>query len=150
MKMDEIEKEKDRITRKRYITLAILAGCFAILTTLLQVDTEIIRQSTDLKIAISIFCIVIPYLILDVHFLNLEKIDGKIEVRLYKIMRVAFWLLGGYGMSRVFNFLPGFLNKVSNFQLLIYSFMIFLIIRSAPIFIEELKRLNNTTKKNKR
>lgn len=143
-----IEREKQQINNLRYITIAILAGSFAIITTLLQVDYNIIEKSDDLKNAITIFCITIPYLILDVHFLNIEKLDGVREHLIFRILRVLFWIGSGIGIGYAFNFLPNIFTgnekfNINNFTIIIISLAVIFLLRFLRVFKQEFKGVRN-------
>lgn len=144
---NKIEKERKQIDSLRFISIAVLAGAFAIITTLLQVDVKTIAQSQDLKKAITIFCLTIPYLVIDIHFLNIEQVDGKKEHFLFKRIRVFFWILTGIGIGFAFNYLPNILH-FSNGFILLSSFLLFFILKSSKIFIEEFLKLHKRPKDN--
>lgn len=148
-----IEREKQQINNLRYITVAILAGSFAIITTLLQVDYKVIQESQDLKNAITIFCITIPYLILDIHFLNIEKLDGIREHFIFRFLRIVFWIGSGIGIGYAFNFLPNIFsgNKgvdISNFKIIIISLAVIFALRFLRVFKQEFKGVREERNRN--
>lgn len=122
-------KEENFIENAKFVSIAILATSVAIMSNLLQVDfTENNALNQNLQIAVTLFSIVIPYLVWDVYFLNAEKPDEIFEFRIFSILRYIFWLLGSIGIGFAFNFLP---NSTSGQTITIFivSFIGFFIFR---------------------
>lgn len=122
-------KEENFIENAKFVSIAILATSVAIMSNLLQVDfTENTILNQNLQIAVTLFSIVIPYLVWDVYFLNAEKPDEIFEFRIFSILRYVFWLLGSIGIGFAFNFLPNS-TSVQTIIIFIVSFVGFFIFR---------------------
>lgn len=105
------KEEEKYIKNQQYISLAIIAGAFAILTTFLQIN-ETNLDNFNLKSAVLFLSIAIAYLSFDAFFLNMEEPDGDFEARLLAKIRIFFWFIGGIGICLAFGYLP----NISNFS----------------------------------
>lgn len=147
MSNEELKKLKDEleIKRNKFISLAIIGGAFAILVTLLQVDLKNIKieeGKDNLLYGISIFCFVLPILIVDAFRLNLEEtkgVDGKPETTFQKVFRFTIWTISGAGFVSILNYLP---NKTcfATGNIILVSFFAILILRVFPFVNKRLKK----------
>lgn len=142
---DENQVEKQYLEHSKYITVAVLATSIAIIS---GIDAEDAAKSQDLKIAITIFAITIPYLIWDVFFINIQQPDGNLESTFYSILRVLFCLFGCVGIAYSFNELHNYFFPYPTFKIFLYSFGLFFLLRFFPIVsafynIRRIKRKGN-------
>ncbi|MBI1226931.1 MAG: hypothetical protein GC192_16995 [Bacteroidetes bacterium] len=136
MEIQDNNKEEEKYIRnQQYVSLAVIAGAFAILTTFLQIDPKYLADF-NLKSAVLFLSISIGYLSFDAFFLNNEDPDGNFESKLLAIIRMIFWLLGGIGICFAFNYLPNTTNFSTAYVialLFVFRFIIMLIAKYLKI-----------------
>lgn len=121
--------EKQYLEHSKYIVVAILATSIAIMTNLKSSDVI----TDEIKTAIFIFAITIPYLLWDVFFINIQQPDGKYEHWFFTLLRFLFCMFGCVGIAYTFSGLNNISKNYTTFNLFIYSFISFFVLRFIPI-----------------
>lgn len=123
--MDQsLEKVNDFL---RYCTIAFLATSVSIMITFLEVGKESIEKDTsyNYEIAILLFAISIPCMILDIFITDIAATDEKKKsVTTNLIIRIGSWGISAVGIAFAFNDLPSLL-PISTGIVFMISFVIF-------------------------
>lgn len=114
------------LKNQKYVSIAVIAAIFTILTTLLQMSQEGLNNPT-IKTAVLFLSISISYLSFDAFFLNMEKPDGRYEAKSLAIIRIFFWIIGGIGISVAFSYLPNFTNFSTGLIIVFFFLLRFIV-----------------------